>query len=44
MKKALILHGMPGKEEYYSKTSDSPSNAHWLPWSQKELLVSGYIV
>lgn len=31
MKKALILHGMPGKEEYFDPNYDNPSNAHWLP-------------
>lgn len=43
MKKALILHGMPEKEEYFSSTSDSPSNTHWIPWLQKELLLHGYL-
>lgn len=34
---------MPGKGEYFNPTYDSPSNAHWLPWLQKELLMRGYV-
>ena len=37
MKNAIIIHGTPGKEEYYSDYP-SASNAHWLPWLQNELL------
>lgn len=39
MKNAIILHGMPGKEEYYSGEYPSASNSHWLPWLQKQLLM-----
>lgn len=39
MKNAIILHGKPDKEEYYSETAPSPSNAHWLPWLQKQLII-----
>ncbi len=39
MKNAIILHGKPGKEEYYSDKWPSASNAHWLPWLQKQLLI-----
>ena len=39
MKNAIILHGMPDKEDYYSDNSPSASNSHWLPWLQKQLLV-----
>lgn len=28
---------MPGKEEYFGSDMPSPSNAHWIPWIQKEL-------
>ncbi len=38
MKNAIILHGMPPKDEYYSSEYPSASNSHWLPWLQKELL------
>lgn len=38
MKNAIILHGKPGEEEYYDTQFPSPSNFHWLPWLQKQLL------
>lgn len=38
MKNAIILHGKPGKEEYYDPDVPSCSNFHWLPWLQKQLL------
>ena len=37
MKTAIILHGMPDREEYYHPTAPSQSNKHWLPWIQREL-------
>lgn len=40
MKTAIIIHGMPSKEEYFDQKSDSPSNSHWLPWLQKQLLIN----
>jgi uncharacterized protein len=40
MKTAIIIHGRPDKEEYYDLTVSSPSNAHWLPWLQKQLCVN----
>ncbi|MDB5181412.1 MAG: hypothetical protein JWP13_175 [Candidatus Saccharibacteria bacterium] len=39
MKNAIILHGAPEKEHYYDTSKPSESNAHWLPWLQKELLI-----
>ncbi|HEX8227612.1 MAG TPA: alpha/beta hydrolase [Candidatus Saccharimonadales bacterium] len=39
MKNAIILHGAPEKEAYYDPKLPSESNAHWLPWLQKELMV-----
>jgi len=39
MKKAIILHGVPEKEFYYDPSKPSESNAHWLPWLQKELII-----
>lgn len=39
MKQAIILHGRPSKEEYYSDRYPSASNSHWLPWLQKQLLI-----
>lgn len=39
MKNAIILHGLPDKEEYYDPTQPSSSNNHWKPWLQKQLIV-----
>lgn len=39
MKNAIILHGAPEKEFYYDPKKPSESNAHWLPWLQKELII-----
>ncbi len=41
-KTAIILHGAPGKEEYFDCNAPAQSNHHWLPWLQKQLLVRGY--
>ncbi len=43
MRRAIILHGMPSKEDYYSQGCDSESNSHWLPWLQHELLIRGIL-
>lgn len=37
MKRAIILHGMPDKKEYYDPEGDAPSNRHWIPWLQGKL-------
>jgi predicted alpha/beta hydrolase family esterase len=37
---AIILHGKPGKEEYYDPEFPSPSNFHWIPWPKKQLLIN----
>lgn len=39
MRNAIILHGLPNREEYYNEAYPSDSNSHWLPWLQKRLLV-----
>lgn len=39
MTNAIILHGAPEKEHYYDPKKPSESNAHWLPWLQKELII-----
>lgn len=41
MKNAVIIHGTPSKEEFLDTSVPSCSNAHWLPWLQKQLLVNG---
>jgi uncharacterized protein len=40
MKNAILLHGRPSKEEYYKPGRPNPSNAHWFPWLQGQLLKS----
>lgn len=39
MKKVIILHGFQDKAEYYNQEYPSPSNGHWKPWLQKQLLI-----
>lgn len=39
MKNAIILHGMPSKEGYYEPNRECPSNEHWLPWLQHQLII-----
>jgi predicted alpha/beta hydrolase family esterase len=39
MMNAILLHGLPSKEEYYNPERPSASNAHWLPWLQNQLLL-----
>jgi len=41
MKNAIILHGLPSREEYYDPAYPSASNSHWLPWLQKHLMING---
>jgi hypothetical protein len=36
---AVIVHGMPSREECYDPDLPSPSNHHWLPWLAKQLIV-----
>jgi predicted alpha/beta hydrolase family esterase len=40
MKNALILHGRPTKEIYYSPKFPSSSNFAWIPWLQKQLIIN----
>jgi predicted alpha/beta hydrolase family esterase len=38
MNRAIILHGMSNKDEYYNLSSlNSSSNSHWIPWLQQKL-------
>ena len=39
MKNAVLLHGLPSKNEYYNVKQPSASNSHWFPWLQKQLLI-----
>lgn len=43
MKTAIILHGRPSRSEYFESDYPSPSNSHWLPWLQRELLRKGVL-
>lgn len=43
MRTAITLHGMPSKEEYFDANVPSPSNHHWLPWVQRQLLLNGVL-
>jgi predicted alpha/beta hydrolase family esterase len=36
---AVIVHGKPGRAEYYDPDISSSSNHHWLPWLAKQLIV-----
>ncbi|WP_404402845.1 alpha/beta hydrolase [Pelagibacterium halotolerans] len=39
MKNAIIIHGKPSKEIYYSDKFPPSSNFAWIPWIQKQLIV-----
>jgi predicted alpha/beta hydrolase family esterase len=39
MKTAVIIHGMPSKEEYLDLANPAQSNRHWFPWLQKQLAI-----
>lgn len=39
----IIVHGKPGKTEYYSDEYPSPSNSHWIPWLQSQLIRKGIV-
>jgi uncharacterized protein len=44
MKTAIILHGMPSKEEYFDPEGwPSKYSGHWLPWIQRQLIVNGVL-
>lgn len=43
MKQVLIFHGSCNEDYYCSSEHPSPSNSHWMPWLQKELLKKGYL-
>jgi predicted alpha/beta hydrolase family esterase len=41
MKNAIIIHGMPSREEYESAGGNFRSTQHWLPWLQEKLISKG---
>ncbi len=40
MRKAIILHGSPYKEQFFDPNFPSSSNYYWLPWLQKQLVLN----
>lgn len=40
MKHCILIHGKPSKKEYDDPCIPSPSNHHWFPWIQKQLLLN----
>jgi uncharacterized protein len=38
---AIIVHGTTSRSDFYSPDTPSPSNSHWLPWLQKQLIAHG---
>ena len=42
MDNVYILHGCCDREEFEDLSVPSGSNFHWIPWLQKQLIVSGY--
>ncbi len=43
MKNAIIIHGMPSKEEYLNPKNLSASHNHWFPWIQRQLILNGIL-
>ena len=39
MQTAIIIHGMPSKEEYYDPRRRSTSRGHWIAWLQRQLIL-----
>jgi len=44
MKNAILVPGMPYKEEYYDPQSPTNSNNHWFPWLSKQLQINDVFV
>lgn len=43
MKNAVIVHGMPSKENYFSRPNYRASEGNWLPWLKAELAKNNII-
>ena len=43
MKTAILIHGMPSKEEYLDPKVPAASNNQWFPWLQKQLALKGIV-
>lgn len=37
MKQVILIHGAPYKDEFYKPENQTPSNAFWFPWLQKQM-------
>lgn len=42
MKTVYIQHGCAERDEFEDPSIPSGSNAHWIPWLQKQLMIEGY--
>lgn len=40
MKQIILIHGRPDSDEFTNSNIPSPSNAHWFPWLQKQLIMN----
>ena len=40
MKRAILIHGWPSKDEFYSPVYPTASNSHWFPWLTKQLMIN----
>lgn len=43
MKTAIILHGMPSREEYFGSEGTNQSGKHWLGWLKSNLIKTGVV-
>jgi predicted alpha/beta hydrolase family esterase len=43
MKNAIIVHGMPSRDEYYNPANPKQSEDHWLQWLTRELNARGIV-
>ncbi len=43
MKTAILIHGKVDKEELFDLANPSPSNHHWFPWLQHQLIINGIL-
>ena len=41
MKKVIIIHGCPGREEEMMNLADRTFDKHWMPWTREKLIESG---
>jgi hypothetical protein len=41
MKTAILIHGYYNKSEFEDVNRPLPSNDHWFPWLQRQLMLKG---